>query len=153
MKRTPQTPESMVRILDANFNRAIEGCRVIEDTLRLSSRRPDQTQTEFFRLKTIRHRLSYLRARFGVRRLVKARCVAADPGAFRAHKEERRYRTYFSMIVANIQRVKESLRVIEEVSRAVPASGRLFEDAKRLRFQAYQLEENILSGGRKGVHS
>ncbi len=146
--RRGSEPQALVRVLDANFNRAIEGCRVIEDTLRLSSRRPAQSQSEFFELKTIRHRLSYLRARFGVRRLVKARCVAVDPGAYRKHREERRYRTHFAMLVANLQRVKESLRVIEEVGRAVPASGRLFENAKRLRFRTYELEEHLLGGGR-----
>lgn len=137
----------LFRILDANFNRALEGCRVIEDALRLNDSRGLRTD-RFFRLKQIRHRISFLRSRFGIRRLVGARNVYGDPGAFRADHLEKRYRSYHAMLAANLQRLKESLRVIEEVSRAIP-SGRLFSDAKRLRFQAYALEGNILSDRKK----
>lgn len=137
--------EPLIRLLDANFNRALEGCRVIEDALRLGSRAKASRDGRFFRLKSMRHRLSFLRSRFGIRRLISARNVYEDPGAFRQDILERRYRSYHSMLAANLQRLKESLRVIEEVSRVVP-SGRLGADAKRLRFQAYVLEEHILSG-------
>ena len=136
----------MVRMLDANFNRALEGCRVIEDALRLGKRFGGRAwDPRFSRLRTLRHRLSVLRTRFGIRRLVESRDVHADPGSFRKALWERRYRSYHSMLAANIQRLKESLRVIEEVGRALPVR-RLFADAKDLRFQAYALEENILSG-------
>lgn len=137
----------LIRMLDANFNRALEGCRVIEDALRLGSRSASARgfDPRFSKLRNIRHRLSFLRSRFGLRRLAAARNVQDDPGSFRKALWERRYRSCHSMLAANLQRVKESLRVIEEVSRALPA-GRLFADAKQLRFQAYALEENILAG-------
>lgn len=138
----------LVRMLDANFNRALEGCRVVEDAIRLgrpASAESSPAPARYQNLKHIRHRLSFLRSRFGLRRLVGARSVANDPGAFRRDPLEKKYRTYHSMIAANLQRVKEALRVIEEVGRMLP-DGRLAGDAKRLRFQAYELEEHILLG-------
>ena len=118
---------------------------MIEDALRLGGRRSSAGDSRFYRLKSIRHRISFLRSRFGLRRLVSARDIYADPGAFRPHALEKRYRSYHSMIAANLQRLKESLRVIEEVSRALPVA-RGFSDAKRLRFMTYALEEHILLG-------
>lgn len=140
----PADSRPLLRILDANFNRALEGCRVIEDVLRLGNGHAPR-DNRYYRLKTFRHRLSFLRSRVGIRRLIGARRVLTDPGAFRPDALERRYRSYHSMLAANLQRVKESLRVIEEVGRVMPAV-RLSADAKRLRFQAYLLEETILSG-------
>lgn len=133
-------------MLDANFNRALEGCRVIEDALRLGGRQMSPMDSRFFRVKTFRHRLSFLRSRFGIRRMLAARDVMRDAGAFRRDALEKRHASYYSLLVANLQRIKESLRVIEEVSRAVPAAANLSDTAKRLRFQAYTLEENVLSG-------
>ncbi|MBI4178760.1 hypothetical protein HY522_04940 [bacterium] len=135
----------LLRILDANFNRALEGCRVIEDALRLGR---EGARGRYFRVKIFRHRLSFLRSRFGIRRLLAGRRVLQDPGAFRRDVLERRYPSTHAMLAANLQRVKESLRVIEEVGRTVPDSGPLAGGAKRLRFQAYGLEESILSRGR-----
>lgn len=121
---------------------------MIEDVLRLGPEARGGYDRRFYRLKSLRHRLSFLRSKVGVRRLVGARNIWEDPGAFRVDREEKRYRSYHSMLVANLQRLKESLRVIEEVSRALPA-GQVTADVKRLRFQAYALEENILSGRKR----
>lgn len=136
----------LVRILDVNFNRALEGCRVVEDVLRLSGEGERKVRERYHQLKVLRHRLSFLRDRFGIRRLVEARDVECDPGAYHKHPEEQAYRSRHSMLAANLQRVKESLRVIEEVGRAMPQSGSLSADAKNLRFCAYALEENIMTG-------
>jgi len=130
-------------MLDANFNRALEGCRVVEDALRLGRSR--RQRSDFSQLKSLRHRISALRTRVGLRRLADARDVFGDPGAFRRDGLEGSYRSYHAMLAANLQRLKESLRVIEEVGRSM-TKGNLAGDAKRLRFQAYALEGLILSG-------
>ncbi|OGH56547.1 MAG: hypothetical protein A3G34_08885 [Candidatus Lindowbacteria bacterium RIFCSPLOWO2_12_FULL_62_27] len=154
--RASDPARPILRILDANFNRALEGCRVVEDVLRLggprngtAARGPSPVSgVRHVDLKVLRHRISFLRSKFGLRRLVGARDVESDPGAFLADAQEKRYPSYHALLAANLQRLKESLRVIEEVGRTLPAR-RLFEDAKRLRFQAYALEEKIISATKK----
>jgi thiamine-phosphate pyrophosphorylase len=112
----------LLRILDANFNRAREALRVLEDVARF---RDDDARTQA-ELRALRHRLSSMERRYG-RALVRARDSAADVG--REAATDRRDAEGLS--AANFKRAQEALRVLEEAG----ASG-----AQALRFALYELE-------------
>lgn len=137
---------SLYRVLDANLNRAQEGCRVVEDVLR---HRADDGAPHFRTWKSIRHSISDLRRKVGPKNLLAARRVDRDPGAFWPdEKYETPYHDPNDMLGANLQRLKEALRVIEELGRLLPRCREVSAEAKVLRFKAYRLEKDILFGGR-----
>jgi thiamine-phosphate pyrophosphorylase len=128
---------SLLRLMDANANRALEGARVCEDLGRLALSSP----AAFRRLRAIRHGIAAAMRRLPVSRLelVSARASGTDPG--------RRARPGAvagaeQLLLINFQRVKEALRVLEECSRAAaPRSTAAFQ---RLRFQTYDAERELL---------
>ena len=74
-----------LRILDANFNRAREGLRVVEDILRYGKNKEDL----FKKIKNIRHRLSSIMFKY-YPLLVKSRNIKEDPGYFEKEKGRRK---------------------------------------------------------------
>ncbi len=133
MSKRPDS--SISRICDANFNRAKEGLRVCEEVARfvLNSR----ALTEEF--KQARHSLDGL-----LRRLIKpeeaisCRNSGGDVGKTVYGRELSRG-SINDIFFANIQRVKESIRVLEEFSKlARPKAALGFKD---LRYDIYALEK------------
>ncbi len=129
--------EKILRIIDANFNRAREGLRVCEEVVRFTL--ADETLTG--KLKKIRHDLSGRLRTFpgGPGRLLDSRDVSADAG--REAEETERREGAAGVFLANVQRVKESLRVLEEFGRTEDPG--LAAEIKRLRFEVYDLEKEI----------
>ena len=127
------------RILDANFNRAREGLRVCEELCRFVLDAPGLTR----RLKTLRHRLAdELRSgAFDPARLARARDSRSEVGRGYDRLESKRDGLR-SVFIANIERVKESLRVLEEISKTV--DGRAPARFKSMRFTAYAIEKTAL---------
>lgn len=129
--------EKILRMIDANFNRATEGLRVAEDIVRFVL--DDAKLTS--RLKEIRHQLTS-----GVRRMagasgesLSARDVGRDVGARRSTKSEVRRKNILDVFLANIKRAQESVRVFEETSKLFdPKLGPKF---KKLRFELYDIEQ------------
>ena len=97
-------------ILDANFNRAREATRVLEDQARFLRRDPALSHA----WRDIRRELGRLEAAFGP--LARARDVGADPGARDASATPR---TPAEIEAANAKRLEEALRSIEEHAKAV----------------------------------
>ncbi|MBM3252715.1 MAG: thiamine-phosphate pyrophosphorylase [Candidatus Omnitrophica bacterium] len=120
------------RITDANLNRSREGLRVCEDISRFILE--DKYLSREFR--TLRHRLTKITNLFGFPRLLKNRNVMNDIG--RIFPLERYKRDLEDIFFANIQRIKESVRVLEELSRIsdVSLSGKI----RYIRFRVYYLE-------------
>lgn len=130
---------TLYRVMDANFNRAKEGLRVCEDICRFVY---DQKQwTKDF--KTIRHQLTASAVRLDSKRLVAARQVRGDVGRKTVNSELAR-RKIDDIFYANSQRVKESIRVLEEFAK-LKHKG-VAEDFKRLRYRMYALEKKIAAG-------
>src|SRR3990167_1697012 len=126
----------LLRILDANLNRAREGLRVCEDVVRLGF--DDARLTR--QVKQVRHRVTRTGKRLPVpwRDLLASRGAERDVGRPGGHLASQRRRTIRTLFLVNVQRVKEALRVLEEVSRIIaPSVGTSFA---QLRFQVYGIE-------------
>jgi len=129
--------DKILRIIDANFNRAREGLRVIEDGLRFYYDRDGKCVK---RLKELRHRLSAgVEKNFGFSSLKKERDSACDIGK---NFDSREPETVRQIIERNFMRTGEALRTLEEYSKTtVPEASLLFHD---LRFDLYEIEKEIV---------
>lgn len=137
MLKSPEN-KAVNRIIDANINRAKEGLRVCEEVarFRLNDRRLSAG------LKEIRHALSAISARLPLsrRQLLKARDSRADIGRD-IYADELKRSGIRDIFFANIQRAKESIRVLEEFSKL---SGKgLALKFKALRYRLYEIESKI----------
>lgn len=127
-------------VIDANLNRVLEGLRVCEDIMRflLSD---EQLTLEF---KKMRHKVvsAFKKWHINNNLLLESRDILQDAGK-RSVKNELERSDYKSIFFANIQRAKESVRVLEEFSklqnRAIPSSF------KNIRYHLYQLEKKANS--------
>lgn len=125
------------RIIDANFNRAKEGLRVCEDVCRFILDAKNSTRT----YKTIRHQLTKIIGVLKIPELVCARNINRDVGRKSTHVEFKR-NGVMDIFYANSQRVKESIRVLEEFTKL--RNKRLAENLKKLRYKVYALEKKII---------
>jgi len=138
LAKTKINTRGVYRILDANFNRIAEGLRVCEEVSRfiLNDARLS------LRLKVIRHsiqkKLKNIVAKSG--NLIEARDTLGDVGRYISSGELSR-KDYHDILFANIQRVKESLRVLEEFSKLISEKAAL--DFKKIRYEIYGIEKRI----------
>ncbi|MBU0548293.1 MAG: thiamine-phosphate pyrophosphorylase [Candidatus Omnitrophica bacterium] len=124
------------RIIDANLNRAKEGLRVCEEITR-------------FILDNHKLTLSFKKTRHGIDGIIKKTYPASvlfkernsngDVGRLNSRDELKRD-SCKDIFWANIQRVKESLRVLEEFSKLVDAEAALC--FKQLRYKVYEIEKD-----------
>jgi thiamine-phosphate pyrophosphorylase len=121
---------NIYRILDANFNRAREALRVIEDVVRFTY----NSKEIAFTVKNMRNTLGKMSARFRAK-LILARDVKADVGK----DFDRFFEAKKDALTANFKRFQEALRSIEDVSDDRYVSNL----ARKMRFDAYQLEKDI----------
>ena len=131
------TRTAVLRMLDANANRALEGLRVCEDVVRFHL----GASRVFRHIRALRHGVAAAVARLPVRptELVRARDSARDPGrsapASAVPSLER-------LLLINFQRAKEALRTLEEAARLLaPRHTAAFQ---RLRFRTYEVEREAL---------
>jgi hypothetical protein len=134
------TDKSLYRILDANFNRTKEGLRVCEDLCRYVW--DQRTFTRAF--KDIRHQLTAAMANLNILKALEARCIEGDVGRATIVSESKR-EDINAVFWANIQRVKESLRVLEEVTKLI--DSRISSKLKILRYKVYALEQKVIGRG------
>lgn len=125
---------NVLRLLDANLNRAREGLRVLEDTARFV-----WNNKKFFEeLRTSRHLLDSLTRGF-YPELLKSRNSQQDNG--RQIKEANRD-NFKSVAAANFRRCEESLRVLEEYGKILSANAA--GQFKKIRFRIYDLEKVVM---------
>lgn len=124
------------RILDANLNRTKEGLRVCEDICRFIY--DDGPGALVF--KKMRHELAEIFFSSLRRKMVAARDVAQDVGKGSIATEMRR-RDAGDLLFANLQRVKESLRVLEELMKL--SSGASAQRLKQMRYRIYRIEQRM----------
>ena len=128
--------EKGLRIIDASFNRAREGLRVIEDGLRFCY---DDSRTLVKRVKGIRHSLSEgIERNFGFSSLKRERDSSNDEGR---DIDTRNKVTVRQVIERNFMRTGEALRTLEEYSKVTsPEASLLFHN---LRFDLYEAEKEV----------
>ncbi len=132
---------SYLRIIDANFNRAKEALRVIEEFGRFILE--DRKLTA--RLKHIRHQVTQILLSYKIsyEDLLKKRDSAGDLGR-RSDISDKKKPVSKDIVIANFKRAQESMRVLEEISK--------IEDRKAaakfqvMRFELYELERKAVCG-------
>ncbi len=126
----------LLRIVDANLNRTAEGLRVIEEFLRFRG-----WANLSYRIRGFRHSVGLWRKKIGLESFG-FRLVEDDPGRHNSHSY---YDKDLDLVLANLSRVKESLRVLEEGFRAL---GRLDLSigVQEVRFGVYELEVRLVRG-------
>lgn len=132
--------KELYRIIDANFNRSREGLRVCEEVARFVWNSPALTKD----LKNVRHSISsVLKDTPATARILNdARDSVNDVGRCACSKSEMSRITYSDIFGANIQRVKESLRVLEEFFKLIDKKNSArFTD---LRFKVYEIEKKAI---------
>lgn len=131
--------KDILRVIDANLNRAREGLRVCEEVARFVLNSSALTKD----LKNLRHRVHHIYKLFPKKwkTVVVARDSAADVGKSPSAVEMKR-RDTDEIFFANMQRTKESVRVLEEFLKLY--NHRLSGRFKRLRFDLYEIEKKVL---------
>ena len=135
VKKSPD--KSLYRILDANLNRAKEGLRVCEDLCRYVW--DQKTFTRSF--KDLRHELTSIILGLDIKKVLEARYIQGDVGRATSVSEAKR-KDINAVFGANIQRVKESLRVLEEVTKLIDT--KISFKLKALRYKVYALEQKVI---------
>jgi thiamine-phosphate pyrophosphorylase len=121
------------RVLDANFNRAGEGLRVLEEYVRLIL--DDQHLSRCS--KQLRHDLGRCASSLPQELLAAARDTQHDVGTAIALPDEYQRTDLAGLLLANQKRVEQSLRCLEEFSKLVDPS--LPPQLEQLRYRFYTL--------------
>jgi thiamine-phosphate pyrophosphorylase len=126
----------LLRLIDANLNRAREAFRVLEDAFRFIN---DDAIAQG-RLKRMRHSLLRFESLIDPQgtSLLENRASAEDVGAFVNPASEMKRDDVASILRANSRRAQEALRCLEEYGKLFDAQAAGL--AKRLRFDAYEFE-------------
>jgi len=129
------------RIIDANFNRSREGIRVCEDIARFIMNSPAVSKE----LKSLRHGVSAIirSSPTTAQILVESRNAQGDVGRTVRLKSEVSRGSYADIFIASIQRVKESLRVLEEFFKLIDIE--LAVKLSDLRFRTYDIEKKAVT--------
>ncbi|MBO9997969.1 MAG: thiamine phosphate synthase [Cyanobacteria bacterium SID2] len=128
-------PPAVCRILDANLDRAREGLRIVEEWSRFGLNDPHLTEN----CKQMRQTL----AGWHDPQLRAARNTPGDPGTELTHPREERRENVEQVLQANLCRVEEALRVLEEYGKLYhPELG---SACKQMRYQVYTLESCLIA--------
>jgi thiamine-phosphate pyrophosphorylase len=129
---------ALCRILDANLDRAREGVRIIEEWCRFG--------LEDAALSALCKDLRQQLAHWHTDDLRAARDTPGDPGTALSHPQEERRSSVQQVLQANLCRVEEALRVLEEYGKVYrPDMGAA---CKQMRYQVYVLESKLAAGQR-----
>ena len=132
--------QQLFRIIDANLNRSREGLRVCEDITRFIISDENITKS----LKFIRHGatkalLSSKKA--SLKKLVQNRDTKNDNTKFIDLKKTKGTKIE-DIFMSNIERAKESFRVLEECSKLIDEG--MSRKYRNLRFKVYDVEKELV---------
>jgi thiamine-phosphate pyrophosphorylase len=136
---SPADRAAAYRILDANFNRAAEGLRTLEEVVRFAW---SDAASLSGPLKQIRHRLNQLCQQLDRQQLLANRDAIGDPGRQQHTPQELSRTGILSIAQAAVGRIQQAMRCLEEFSKVVAPSA-VVEQLKGLRFDSYQLLSSI----------
>jgi thiamine-phosphate pyrophosphorylase len=129
---------AVYRIIDANFNRAREAIRVIEDFCRFAL----NSTPLFERARQLRHQLSAAIGKLDAGQLISSRDALGDIGAGKPINEKLSRNNLNDCVTAGCKRLSEALRTMAEMSQIQNRS--VAETIEKLRFDAYALEKDIV---------
>lgn len=132
---------NVFRVIDANANRALEGLRVIEECARFQLDDKFLTQT----LKNIRHQLAQTLQKLPPLARLLARDTQTDVGTQCQTSTEYKRTGIGEIVRANIARVGEALRCIEEFSKVVSPVVAAEVEATRYAFYTASAALEIVS--------
>ncbi|MBL8830094.1 MAG: thiamine phosphate synthase [Planctomycetaceae bacterium] len=128
---------AVYRLLDAAANRAREGLRVIEDYVRFAL--DDALLTREW--KQLRHDLTAVLGQFAMPERLAARDTLADVGTRISTASEQSRPDIAAVVAANMARLQESLRSLEEYAKTVaPSAAATLE---QLRYRSYTLQRSL----------
>jgi thiamine-phosphate pyrophosphorylase len=128
---------AVARIIDANFNRAREALRVMEDFGRFVL--DDTVLCE--RLKRLRHDLCAAMNAPALRNIISSRDTAGDVGTTVTAEGEYERASAGDVAAAAGKRLSEALRVLEEYGKT--ASATLAGEIERIRYRGYDIEKRL----------
>ncbi len=128
---------SIARMLDANFNRAREALRVMEDAARFALDDGELAGA----LKTLRHDLRAALAILPDGWLEANRDTPGDVGTANSTEAEMSRASLAEIAIAAGKRLSEALRVIEEASKTI--DGAVAKRIESLRYRAYELDQRL----------
>jgi len=129
--------KGVLRVIDANFNRCKEGLRVTEDIFRFILEHDSLRKI----LRKLRHSLDEIAQEEILKKAILKRNSKKDLGKECDSLEIKR-KDVNNLLYANLQRVKESLRVLEEFFKLI--LPRRVPKIKEIRYEIYELEKKIL---------
>lgn len=122
------------RILDANLDRTREGLRIIEEWCRFGLNNSELAE----KCKQMRQEI----ASWHSLELRLARDTQGDIGTALSHPQEEQRSNIEQVLQANLCRIQEALRVLEEYGKLYKQG--MGEAFKQMRYQVYILESNLL---------
>lgn len=127
-----------LRIVDANFNRASEGLRVVEEYCRFAA-----GDAHLSRLcKELRHELTQVASALPAEDLAQARQTERDVGTTIATPSEGSRQSLADVAVASLKRALQGLRAIEEYGKLLPPLD--VARVEQLRYRTYTLGKAIV---------
>jgi thiamine-phosphate pyrophosphorylase len=129
---------SAYRIIDANFNRAREACRVVEEFCRFVLNSSPLTE----RAKKLRHEVSASIGILDTGRLISGRDTLGDVGAGMTIEKQLTRSSLNDCCTAGCKRLTEALRALAEVIRI--DNEPLAAAIEKLRYDTYTLEKDIV---------
>ena len=131
------TRETVYRILDASANRVTEGMRTIEEYVRFGLDDENLTHTA----KELRHRLASTLSRLSRNARLAHRDTESDVGTRCETQAEYRRTSIIEVLRAAIERVQQSLRVLEEYGKTMDI--RFAKEIEQIRYQAYTFHRDV----------
>ncbi len=126
------------RVIDVNFNRSKEGLRVTEEFFRFIAKDDNLRK----KMRRLRHKLDeILKKDDFLKKLLQARDIQKDSGK-KSDELEFSGRNKKNILFVNFQRIKESLRVLEEFFKIIDKDKAKM--IKKMRFQIYKIEKDAL---------
>ncbi len=129
---------AVCRIVDANFNRAREAIRVVEEFCRFALNSTALSK----RARRFRHELCGAIGKLDEGRLISSRDTPGDVGVAQVVDNQLGRGDLRDCLTAGCKRLTEALRTLAEVIRI--ENQRLAETIEKLRYDAYTLEKDIV---------
>jgi thiamine-phosphate pyrophosphorylase len=136
---TQQAAVDVSRVLDASANRCREGLRVVEDYARMILNDGHLAR----RIKEVRHALAPLLSYLHLDEAVRARDTEHDVGTSIHTAFEMARPSVWSVAIANLKRVQEALRTLEEYGKTI--DPRAAGEIGQLRYRFYTIEKGLYS--------
>ena len=132
---------NILRLIDANLNRALEGIRILEETSRMLFNDCELT----IKIKDIRHSLAQIfkEEKSLDRLMLFARGSENDILREGETESEKTRNDIISIVRANASRAQEAVRALEEYIKL--SAPNLSEQFKKVRFNLYDIEKALVS--------